>query len=89
MKVNAKVVVRNPVGLHLRAAAELIDLEKKYRCKIWIKKGIELVNARSILCLLQLAAVFGTELNFIFDGDDAMDAMDAIQTFFTNTLNLF
>jgi phosphotransferase system HPr (HPr) family protein len=87
MKVSKTIVVTDPVGFHLRAAAQFIMMVNKFKCKIWIRKGIEQINGRSILCILQLAAVFGTQLDFILDGDDALDALEAVQNFFSSTLS--
>ena len=48
------------------------------RKKRYVQKGLELVNAKSVICLLQLGAAFGMELNFVLDGDDASQALEAI-----------
>lgn len=84
MTLSKKFKVADPMGLHLRAAVQLVLLAQKFKSKIFIRKNLELINARSILCLLQLAAGFGAELNFILDGDDASQALEAIQRFFEN-----
>jgi phosphotransferase system HPr (HPr) family protein len=84
MRVQETVVVTNPIGLHLRAAAQFITLIKKYKCRIWFQRGADLLDARSILCVLQLTAVFGTRLNVLLDGEDAQDASKAVLNFFKN-----
>ena len=84
MKISKKIKVMDPKGLHLRVAAQLVLLVRKYKSNVFIQKGLGLVNARSVLCLLQLAVVFGAELTFIFDGDDALQALEAIQKFLGN-----
>ena len=89
MTLNKKIVViRLPLGLHLRVIAALIARVKKFRSRIWIQKGITMADARSILNVIELAATFGTELNFILDGDDALDALNAIQDFFRQEVNV-
>ena len=85
MRVQETVVVSNPVGLHLRAAAQFITLIKRYRCRIWFQRGADLVDARSILCILQLTAVFGTQLKVVLDGDDAKEALVVVLNFFNNS----
>ena len=89
MRVQETVVVSNPIGLHLRAAAQFITLTKRFKCRIWLQRGTTLVDARSILCVLQLAAVFGTQLDVVLDGDDAKEALVAVLNFFnSNTRHL-
>ena len=88
MCINQKVEIKDPFGLHLRAAVEFVTLIKKYKSKIWVQKDLELVDARSILSLLQLAAAVGTKLDFILDGDDASEAMGDIQKYFEHSVEL-
>jgi phosphotransferase system HPr (HPr) family protein len=83
MKLNTTVVVNDPLGFHLRAAAQFITMLKHYKCNVWVQKGSDLVDARSIVCLLQLAAIFGTELNVILDGTDASEALSGVLNFFS------
>jgi len=84
MKLSRKIRISNPNGLHLRIAAQLVRLIQCYKSNIFVQKGLQMVNARSILCLLQLTAVFGAELTFILEGDDASQALDAIQRLLEN-----
>ncbi len=84
MSLSQKIKVTHPQGLHLRVAAQLVLVVRKYHSHVFVQKGLELINARSVLCLLQLAAVFGSELTFILDGDDAKQALEAIQKFLEN-----
>ncbi|HJT24768.1 MAG TPA: HPr family phosphocarrier protein [bacterium] len=77
-----KVIVSHPLGLHLRVAAALVLLVKKYKSHITLKKGDQRINARSILGILGLGARSGIELEIIAEGEDAKQALLDIENFF-------
>jgi phosphotransferase system HPr (HPr) family protein len=75
------VGIRNALGLHARAAAQLVRLANGFRCTISLRRhdnGLT-ANAKSILSVLHLAAACGTELSIIADGEDEIDAIEAIE----------
>ena len=72
-----KVTIINKAGLHARAASKLAELTSKYGCKIRIGHD-KMVDGKSILSLMMLAAVKGTELTIEADGDDEDTALKAI-----------
>jgi phosphotransferase system HPr (HPr) family protein len=69
-------------GLQLRAASDLVRLVGTFTCRVEIRKGFRRVNARSIIGLVSLGAHKGTELEFLFEGEDAEAAREAIRKFF-------
>jgi len=80
VKTSEKMIVTNKLGLHLRAAAELVKTTNKFKSHINIRHGIQDVNAKSLMGLMTLAAAKGTELEVVIDGEDAKEAMAAIRT---------
>jgi phosphotransferase system HPr (HPr) family protein len=84
MKLNEKMPIINKLGLHLRAAAELVKVANKYKSHITIQHGIQNVNAKSLMGLMTLAAAKGTELEFIADGEDAKEAMSGLRQLLAN-----
>lgn len=74
-----KMAIVNKLGLHLRAAAELVKTANKFKCQVVIKHGVQNVNAKSLMGLMTLAAAKGTEMEFVADGEDAKDAMAALR----------
>jgi phosphotransferase system HPr (HPr) family protein len=76
-----KVTVRLPQGLHLRAAAHLVEIVHRFQSRIKVQKEEKRVDARSLLSLLTLAATPGSELVFYFDGEDAPAAAKAIRDY--------
>ena len=76
--VQKVVVIRNAQGLHARPAQLLARLALNYESKIEIVCRGQRVDAKSILHMLTLGAVPGTELVIEAQGVDAEAALDAI-----------
>jgi phosphocarrier protein len=76
-----KTKVANSEGLHARPASDFIALAAKYKSKVTIMKSgaeDEKVNAKSIVMLLSLGLSKGTEVEIIANGDDEVEAVDAL-----------
>ncbi len=72
------VTIKNTSGLHARPAAHLVKVAGKFNSDIKIlKDGLE-VNGKSIMGVMMLAAEQGSELEFVVDGPDEQEAMDAL-----------
>jgi len=78
------VHVKQPNGLHLRAAVKLILLSRKYKSRITLKKGRTLADAQSILGIMNLGAAHGTELEVVSEGEDAGEALAEVREFFNH-----
>ncbi len=77
-----KVRVRHSRGLHARPASDFIRLMRKFRSEITIRKESLLVNGKSILGILMLAAALDTQLEIQASGDDEDAAIQAVESFF-------
>lgn len=77
--VERELIIQNRLGLHARAAAQFVQLANQYSCEIFIEKDGEEVNGKSIMGILMLAAPKGTPIVLRTQGDDAQDALDALQ----------
>lgn len=69
------VRVVNPLGLHARAAARFVAVAGRHASRIEVQRGVTIVNGKSILGLLLLAAARGTELVVSADGPDEVQAL--------------
>lgn len=80
----AQVKIVNQLGLHARAAAQLVRLASKFESKILLKRADNQVHAdaKSILSVLTLAASKGTELNIETEGADEAEALTAVEEIF-------
>lgn len=80
-----KIKIVNSLGLHARAAAQLVRLAGQFNSKIQISRtdnGIS-ADAKSILSVLSLAAARGTILNLKCVGEDEKEAFNAVEKLFT------
>ena len=70
--------IRNRLGLHARAAAQLVRLANQFSSEIrLVKDGVE-VNGKSIMGVLMLAAPKDTRILVRASGPDAEEALSAI-----------
>ena len=76
--ISETVVIQNKVGLHSRPATSFIQKANEYKCSVWIEKNERRVNAKSLLGVLSLGVLQGTEISIITDGPDEVDAIDAM-----------
>lgn len=73
-----EVMVKNQVGLHARPATFFIQKANEFKSSIWIEKEERRVNAKSLLGILSLGIVGGTNVKIIADGTDEKNAVDAL-----------
>ncbi len=78
-KVCKKLEIKNKLGLHARAAALLVQTVNRFSSEVRISKDGLLVNARSILGVLTLAATKGSQIVVEAAGRDAEEAIHAIE----------
>src|SRR5262245_21469916 len=76
--IRRKVTIRNPQGLHLRAASAFAQSAAKYQSTVTVWKESQGVSGRSVMELLLLVALPGTELVVEVSGPDAEAAADAL-----------
>ncbi len=69
----------NRLGLHARAAAKFVHVTSRFSAQIAVRHNEEEVNGKSILGLLLLAAPCGSELTVTATGDDAAEALAAVE----------
>jgi len=80
--IERDVEIVNRLGLHARAAAKLVHLAGRYQCDVNLVQNGEVVDAKSILGILLLAAGQGTRLTVRCSGDDEQDALESISELF-------
>ena len=85
MRVERRVVVQLPMGLHARPAAALATLAAQFRARIELVHDGEAVEATSVLGLMSLAAGPGCELLVRAEGEDAAEAVRRIVEFLQRT----
>ena len=72
------VVVENQVGLHARPATFFIQKANEFKSSIWVEKEERRANAKSLLGVLSLGIMGGTEIRIIAGGTDEQEAVEAL-----------
>jgi len=78
MTVERGFDILNRLGLHARAAAQLVRLANGFSSEIRIEKDGMEVNGKSIMGVLMLAAPKDARIRVLANGTDAEDAVAAI-----------
>ena len=74
--------VTNRLGLHLRAAAKIVQASNGFRASITMTNDGKPANAKSIMSIATLAAGQGRWVTVEVDGDDAEQAVAALEALF-------
>jgi phosphocarrier protein len=77
-QAQVEVHVVNNQGLHARPAHQIVLEANRFPCKITVANGDLVVDAKSIMSLMMLAAEKGTLLVILAEGDQALEAAEAI-----------
>jgi len=78
MNMEREFNIKNILGLHARAAAQLVHIANRYASDIMlVKEGMQ-VNGKSIMGVLMLAAPKGAKIRVLANGADANEALAAI-----------
>ena len=78
-EVRRTMTVINKLGLHARAAAKLVELASGFESRIRIWRDEREADAKSIMKVMMLAASKGRSLEVVAQGDDAAEAVEAIE----------
>lgn len=70
--------IRNALGLHARAAAQLVKVTNAYRCQVTLECEGQSVNGKSIMGVLMLAAAQGMSVKISCKGEDAQACLDEL-----------
>ena len=73
-----EVTIKNRLGLHARAAAKFVHLASRYRAQVRVSRAGRVVDGKSIMGILLLAAAHGTTIAIAADGADEDEALTAL-----------
>ena len=76
--VTREVQIANKLGLHARPAMQLVELANSFKAAVTVSKEAQIVDGKSIMQVMLLAATCGTDLVLTADGPDAADAIEAL-----------
>ena len=72
------LMVQNQVGLHARPATCFIQKANEFKSSIWVEKEDRRVNAKSLLGVLSLGIMGGTQIRIIAGGPDEEESVDEL-----------
>ena len=75
----ATVMIVNKTGIHARPASVFVQTAAKFKSKVQIKAKGKAVDAKSILMIMSMGLVKGTEITIAADGEDEAAAVKALK----------
>jgi len=82
-----ELAVCNAHGIHARPAALLVKTASRFAAEIMLEKDEMAVSAKSIIGVLTLEGHEGSVVKVSANGEDAIEALDALQELFENGFN--
>lgn len=76
--VSQVVRVRNPLGMHARAAARFVHIASGFEARVRVRCRDREMDGKSILGILLLAAGFGSDITISAEGSDEASALAAL-----------
>jgi len=76
------ITISNRAGIHARPAALVVQATKNFVCNIYLERGRDRINAKSIMGVITLGAAYGTQVKIIAEGEDERAAVDALAHLF-------
>ncbi|GGY58115.1 phosphocarrier protein HPr [Bacterioplanes sanyensis] len=77
--IEKNITIINKLGLHARAAAKLVSTATAHSATIKVGYPERMVDGKSIMAVMMLAASKGTDIVLQADGDDAEQAIAALE----------
>jgi phosphocarrier protein len=82
--IRTQITIVNKLGLHARAAAKFVGCANSFSSNVQAGKDGQLVDGKSIMSVMMLAAGKGTVLDLEITGSDEEEALEALQTLIAN-----
>ncbi|MBT3504276.1 MAG: HPr family phosphocarrier protein [Piscirickettsiaceae bacterium] len=82
--IEQSITIVNKLGLHARAAAKFVTTASQFTSDIQVARNGRIVNGKSIMGLMMLAAAKGTDIVIHINGEDEQDAFDNITALIEN-----
>ena len=77
--IRRELAIRNRLGLHARAAARFVHTASRFRARVTAGRDGRVMDGKSILGILLLAASQGTAIEVTAEGEDEHQAMEALE----------
>ena len=77
--IEKDLLIINKLGMHARAAAKFVTTASQFQSDIQVARNGRIVNGKSIMGLMMLAAAKGTEIKVHIHGEDEQLAFEQIE----------
>lgn len=77
-----KLMIKNNLGIHARAAAKIVELANRYKAHLYLKKDNQEVDGSNILSILTLSCPKGTEIQARIVGESSERFMEELSELF-------
>lgn len=82
--VEKRIIIRNRLGLHARAAVKFVNLANRFVSAVKIEKDGNEIDGKSILGILTLAAIQGSRITLRISGKDENAALKVLVALIEN-----
>jgi phosphocarrier protein len=82
--LSRNIAIVNDLGLHARAAAKLAELAQKAAGGVWVSNGVDTADAASVIDLLTLACIKGSEVTIYIDSPADIDLLNRMAALVEN-----
>ncbi|MBK5240814.1 HPr family phosphocarrier protein [Clostridium sp.] len=82
--IEKNITIVNNTGIHARPASQLVKLINTFKSDVKIVSGNKTANAKSIINIMSMGLIQGSEITVRIDGEDEKAAMEGISNFILN-----
>jgi phosphocarrier protein len=82
--IRKEITIINKLGLHARAAAKFVTLASTFASDIRLARAERVVNGKSIMGVMMLAAAKGVRLELRVEGKDEETALQTLEQLILN-----
>jgi phosphocarrier protein len=77
--ISKTFMIKNKFGLHARPSASFVQMANRFHCEIKVEKDGQVADGKSIMDLMMLAASQGAYITVNAQGEDALEALEALE----------
>ena len=82
--VEKVVQVINRAGIHARPAALIVGMTKDFISSVYFEQGTNRINAKFILGIMTLGALYKSDIKIIAEGEDENEAVEKLSRLFSS-----
>jgi len=82
--IERTIKVINRAGIHARPSSLIVEKTKDFKSSVYFEQGDNRIDAKSILGIITLGAVYNSEIKIIADGEDETEAVERLARLFAS-----